>query len=91
MVKFFREVSDSEQRKRVALKEPKTALNVILLNCTNSRNFSSEIYGDSILPGNPKQNSGGEHTVKTGCYFEISAFQGMLRRPSCGRPEKESY
>lgn len=43
MVKFFREVSDSEQRKRVALKEPKTALNVILLNCTNSRNFSSEI------------------------------------------------
>ncbi len=37
MVKFFREVSDAGQRKRAALKEPRTALHLILLNCTNSR------------------------------------------------------
>jgi len=28
-----------------------TALNLILLNCTNSRTFSQRVYGDCIPPG----------------------------------------
>ena len=64
------------------MNKPNTTLNVILLNCTNSRNFRSKVYGDSFLPGNTKQNLSGEHTVKLGRYFEVPVFQGMLCRPS---------
>ncbi len=48
MVQFLRKVSDSEQTKRAALRKIRTALNVILSNCTKLRNFSHRLYGDSI-------------------------------------------
>jgi DNA-binding FadR family transcriptional regulator len=48
MVQFFRKVSDSEQTKRAALNKTRTALNVVLSNCTNSRPGGLCVYGDSI-------------------------------------------
>ena len=39
MVQFIRKVSDSEQIKRAVLRKTGTALNVILSDCTNSRDL----------------------------------------------------
>ena len=49
MIKFIRRVSDSEQIKRAVLRWIRTALNVILSNCTKTRTFSRYVYGDCIL------------------------------------------
>ena len=49
VVQFIRKVSDSELTKRAILINIRTALNVILSNCTKSRNFSRRLYGDSIF------------------------------------------
>ena len=35
MIQFIRKVSDSEQTKRAVPRKTRTALNVILSNCTN--------------------------------------------------------
>ena len=54
MVKFISEVSYSEQTKRAVPRKTRTALNVILSNCTNSRTFCWQVYGDCILPDLPQ-------------------------------------
>ena len=49
MVKFIRKVTDSEQLKREQISLlSKSALNVILSNCTNSRPGGHRVYGDCI-------------------------------------------
>ena len=49
VVQFLRKVSDSEQTKRAVLRKIRTALNVILSNCTRTRTVNHDLYGESIL------------------------------------------
>ena len=68
MVKFLRKVSDSEQTKKSGSERTRTALNVILSNCTKARNFSRELHGDSIPPRKLKTRYYG------GLPYRIRAF-----------------
>lgn len=88
MLEFFREVSDSEQRKRAVLNGTRAALNVILLHCTKLRTFSQPVYGDCIFPGWLKPEKFTGNLLKTGGNRRLNENQGMLRRPSMGRPQK---
>lgn len=56
MVKFIRKVLDSEQLKREQISLlSKSALNVILFNCTNSRPGGHRVYGDCICSIDPQK------------------------------------
>ena len=89
VVQFIRKVSDSELTKRAILINIRTALNVILSNCTKSRNFSRRLYGDSIFSWKFKSVNYDVLQYRKRTAFKSFFILGMLRRPSMGRPQKK--
>ena len=63
---------------------------MILSNCTKSRTFSRDVYGDCFCPHHPKVTFLSDKLSKSERFYWLQIIPGMLRGPSEGRSEKDN-